>query len=269
MPSLPQVRIGSLSVGRLILGGNPFSGFSHRGPENDRAMRRFFTTARIKETFAQAERLGIDTFCGRADNHIIRVLEEYWDEGGKIQWLAQSAPEISPVADNLRRAALSGAKAFYIHGGVADRLNRAGRLAEAKDALAAAHDAGLPAGIAGHDPATHRAALALDLPVDFHMVCFYHPASRMGKSGEKADEGRYHPADREAAVALVRELKRPCIAYKILAAGRNDPREAIPYAYRAIKATDAVCLGVHPGEDPRQMETDVALAREAMEKGGR
>jgi len=264
MDSFPQVSLGPLRISRLVLGGNPFSGFSHRGPQADREMRRFFTAARIKETLAEAERLGLNAFCGRADNHVIRLLEEYWDEGGKIQWLAQSAPELASPADNARRAAQAGARAFYLHGGVADKMHREGRLAEAREVLAAARGLGLVAGIAGHDPATHREALARGLEFDFHMVCFYHPASRMGVSGVKAEEGRYHPADREAAAALIREIPRPCLGYKALAAGRNEPRAALAYAFRAVKPGDAVCLGVYPKDDPGQLAADVALARAAL-----
>lgn len=35
---LSRVRIGDLEVSRLILGGNPFSGFSHQSPEMDQEM---------------------------------------------------------------------------------------------------------------------------------------------------------------------------------------------------------------------------------------
>jgi len=263
MTPLPHVKLGTLSVSRLIIGGNPFSGFSHLTPELDRQMQRYFTVARIKETLAEAERLGINTACLRADNHVMRLLGEYREEGGKIQWLAQSAPEMASLADNARRAARAGAAAFYVHGGVADKLYEARALGMLREIFAAVRALGLVPGLAGHNPATHRTAVELGLDVDFHMVCFYHPASRMGKTGEQAEEGRYAAADREAALGLIRELAKPCIGYKVLAAGRNDPREALPYAFRGIKPTDAVCVGVYPGKNPRMIEEDLALAREA------
>jgi len=264
MAELPHVRLGALSVSRLIVGGNPFSGYSHLSAELDREVKRYFTVARIKATLAEAERLGIDTFCGRADNHIMRLLGEYWEEGGRVQWLAQSAPERSSIVENAKRAKLAGAKAFYVHGGVADKLLEARSLGLLREVLAAVREMGLAPGIAGHNPATHRAAIELGLDVDFHMVCFYHPASRMGKTDEKTEEGRYAAADREAAVKLIREIEKPCIGYKVLAAGRGDPREAIPYAFRKVKPSDAVCVGVYPGRNPKMIEEDVGLAREAM-----
>ena len=81
MDTIPT-QIGVLQVSRLILGGNPFSGFSHQTPERDAEMQSYYTTDRIKATLHQAEALGINTFVGRADRHISRVLKEYWDQGG-------------------------------------------------------------------------------------------------------------------------------------------------------------------------------------------
>ena len=94
---MKYVKIGSLSVSRFILGSNPFSGFSHQGEARDREMMKFYTSTRIKETLRLAESLGINSVIGRADKHMIRVLMEYWDEGGKIQWLAQTCPGVGPT----------------------------------------------------------------------------------------------------------------------------------------------------------------------------
>ena len=61
------IRLGSIEVSRLIIGGNPFSGVSHQNPETDLAMKRFFTVERIKQTLRSAEELGITAFIGRGD----------------------------------------------------------------------------------------------------------------------------------------------------------------------------------------------------------
>ncbi|MGQ9454715.1 MAG: hypothetical protein ACUVRS_06220 [Armatimonadota bacterium] len=94
---MQTVRIGNLEVSRFILGGNPFSGFSHQSAELDRAMLHYFTVERIKRVLRQAESLGINTLVARADNHIVRLLMEYWDEGGRIRWIAQTAPEMLSI----------------------------------------------------------------------------------------------------------------------------------------------------------------------------
>ena len=83
--SLPRIHIGNLSMSRFIIGGNPFSGFSHQGSDRDNEMARYYTVSRIKEVLQEAVELGINTFIGRADQHIIRLLMEFRDEVCPIQ----------------------------------------------------------------------------------------------------------------------------------------------------------------------------------------
>ena len=64
---MEYIQIGAVNVSRYLLGSNPFSGFSHQGPERDRMMKRYFTAARIKETIKAAEQLGVNTLVGRTD----------------------------------------------------------------------------------------------------------------------------------------------------------------------------------------------------------
>ena len=114
---LGTIDIGKLSVSKLIIGGNPFSGFSHISPEMDLDMKRYYKVSKIKEELSKAESIGVNTFLGRADHHVIRTLLEYWDEGGKIQWIAQTCPGVGQVDLGVYNAATGGAKACYIHGG--------------------------------------------------------------------------------------------------------------------------------------------------------
>ncbi|MHC4201711.1 MAG: hypothetical protein ACYSU0_17125, partial [Planctomycetota bacterium] len=55
------VAMAGMEVSRFIIGGNPFSGFSHRTSEMSEAQRHFFTTEKIKETLREAEALGVNT----------------------------------------------------------------------------------------------------------------------------------------------------------------------------------------------------------------
>ncbi|MDH7571521.1 MAG: hypothetical protein QHJ73_18245, partial [Armatimonadota bacterium] len=88
-----KVAIGEAVVSGLCIGGNPFSGFSHQSPQRDREMLDYYTPQRIKETLRQAEAAGINTFFGRTDAHILGIITDYWNEGGKIQWFAQVCTE--------------------------------------------------------------------------------------------------------------------------------------------------------------------------------
>jgi len=262
--SLGTVQIGQLRVSRLLIGGNPFSGISHQSPQRDREMSDYYTVARIKETLEQAERLGINTFLGRADRHIMRTLQEYWNEGGAVQWLAQSTPELSSIARSIDGAIAGGASAVYLHGGQMDNLLAQNHLDEVAPAIARIRAAGLPAGIAGHQPAVfHWAEQNLD--VDFYMCSYYNPSNRASNAEHVGtSHERFAPDDRESMVETIKGLRKPVIHYKIFAAGRNEPQDAFTYVARRLRPTDAVCIGVFPKDSPKMIEQDIAWFEQAL-----
>jgi len=260
---LPTVDFCGVEVSRIAVGGNPFSGIGHQDGALDQAMKDYYTVGRIKETLFQCEELGINTAFLRADNHIIRLLREYWNEGGTIQWFAQHAPERRDILQNIRSAHGGGATGIYIQGGLTDALQENGTLEEVVEPLALIHELGLVNGIAGHQPRTHLDAQAMGLEFDFHMVCFYNITGRRGKI-DVPDTDPYVPEDRERAAKLLGELEKPCVAYKIMGAGRNDPREAIPFAVRHLKPTDITCIGFFPKDRPNEIREDVEIFCEAL-----
>ena len=97
--------LGDLQLSRLLLGSNPFSGFSHQGVDRDERMVHHYSVARIKEALFEAERLGVTGLVARTDFHVMRMLLEYRDDGGKLQWLAQTCPEVGDSEACARRAA--------------------------------------------------------------------------------------------------------------------------------------------------------------------
>ena len=257
--TLLTVHIGDLEVSRLIIGGNPFSSFSHQSAERDREMRDYYTVARIKQALAEAEAAGINTCVLRTDAHIWRMLHEYWLEGGQIQWIAQQGELKPPYESNIDAAVGFGAKAYFIHGGVAEQLDQEDDWDTIRSIVDYVHSKGLPAGMAAHAPHIHLKAQEMGVPLDFHMVCFYNCGSVHAKSGD-----RFDPADPPRAVAAIKELERPCLAYKILGAGRRQPREAFEYAFESIKPTDAVVVGVFTKDNPKMVEENAALVRELL-----
>lgn len=259
MPSLPHVNFCGLDVTRLIIGGNPFSGFSHQSPERDQEMLDYYTVARIKETLARAEAAGINTAILRSDAHIHRLLREYYNEGGQIQWIAQVPGDRSSAEFRVdaRKAVRAGAVAAYLHGGLLDACY-ADRDAEGFARLVEImREGGVPVGTAGHSPDAHLWAYELDLPLDFHVVCFYNCGSLHDGKGEKFQE-----SDPPKAIEAIRQLDRPCIGYKIMAAGRVEPREAFERAFAGIKPGDCVNVGVYRGDKDDMVEENARLVAE-------
>ena len=89
---LPQSKIGSAMISRLICGGNLISGFAHSRDliYVSRWLKEYFTDERVFRTLALCEAEGINTAILRLDDSTLRILRAYWKErGGRIQWLAQ------------------------------------------------------------------------------------------------------------------------------------------------------------------------------------
>lgn len=251
------ITLGTLDVSRFILGSNPISGFSHQSPEMDSRMRHYFTAAQIKRLFGEAESLGVTAVIGRADHHVMRVLMEHWDEGGTLRWIAQTCPEVGSIERGVLNALAGGASACFIHGGLMDHLFAAGRLDEVLPAIAQIRAAGLPAGIAAHDPAVHRWA-ARELDIDFHMCSYYNPIPRVDSPDHKhGTEERFESDDRQAMAETIQTLQRPVIHYKVMAAGRNDPEDAFAFARRQMRPGDAICVGIYDELDPNMLSRTV------------
>ena len=92
-------------------------------------MEDYYTTYRIVMDLRQAERNGINTVLARADRHIMRVLNEYWNAGGTIQWIAQTPKdtEYANLDEYLQIIARYKPIAIYHHGGTTDKLYAEGR----------------------------------------------------------------------------------------------------------------------------------------------
>ncbi len=257
---METARIRDRDVSRFILGSNPFSGFSHQTPEIDDRMRHYFTSARIKQLLAQADSLGVNTFIGRADFHVCRVLTEYWDEGGHMQWFAQTCPEVGSSEVGIRRAASYGAVAVHIHGGVMDYRLAQGRMDEVRAEVDMIHQLGLAAGIAGHNPDVFRWAEEAGLDVDYYMCSYYNAAHRDGRAEHVPGMTEWFiEEDRRIMTALIQQLSRPAIHYKVLAAGRNEPAQAFDCVARCMRENDAVCVGIYDEDHPDMLAEDVRL----------
>jgi len=261
---MEYVKLGELTVSRFILGSNPFRGFSHLDPKMDREMMRYFTTQKIKQTLRQAEALGVNTLLARMDHHVLRFLLEYWDEGGKMQWFAQTCPEVGDHQTCVSRAISGGAKACHIHGGVMDFLFAQDRLAEIPPVIQRIRDNGMLAGIAAHHPKVIEWAES-NLDVDYYMCSYYNAAHR----DERAEyvsgmEEWFVEEDRRIMTGLIQRLSRPAIHYKVMAAGRNDPAEAFRVVAQSMRPSDMVCVGIFSRDHPDMLKQDVELLHEAL-----
>ena len=111
---IPLVDFGPHRVSRLIVGGNPVSGFSHVSGELSREMVDYFTAANVLKLLRDCESAGINTWQSRGDKHIRRLLHEYRLAGGRLQWIAQTASEYADIPKHIRQLPPTGRLASTI-----------------------------------------------------------------------------------------------------------------------------------------------------------
>jgi hypothetical protein len=257
---LPTVDFCGLTVTRLIIGANPFGGFSHQNPIRDEEMKSWHTPERILETWERAWNAGINTMITNNETpHVIGTVRSYLRDGGPLQWIAQLNPRPYPSMEAAIDDAIAiGASAAFVHGGYTDRLFDSGDAATLARWANHARAAGLPIGVAGHSPAAHDWVNSLDV-VDFHAVCFFNCGSVHNGAGE-----RFSLPDAIAAAACCRRIAKPCIGYKIMGAGRIEARMAFEHAFENLKPGDVVNVGMHRGDKDGMVEENAALVREIL-----
>lgn len=255
---LQKISIGRYRVSRLIIGGNPYSGISHDSPEKSREMEDYYSASQIMADLREAERCGIDTLLARADRHIIRVLNEYWNAGGKIQWIAQTpkGDEYGDLKNYIKKIARYQPIAIYHHGGTTDQLYDTGKLDSIRDALKLTQDLGFAVGIGTHDPQVLKYCYHEGYEVDFYVCAFYNHTRR---------REAYLPADRDAAIAAIQAVPLPTIAIKVLAAGRNKPTSAFKFALENIKPIDAIAVGMYTKNHPSQIRENAKMVTKLSE----
>lgn len=257
---LPSVDFCGIKVTRLIIGANPFGGYSHQDAERDRKMREYYTIERIKETWARAEAAGITAMVTNNETpHVLQAVREYLRDGGSLQWIAQVNRRVkSDMTPAIQEAVEIGCKAIYFHGALADDAYRKRDIETLRTWCDQARSHGIPVGVAGHAPEVHRWVDSLGI-VDFHAVCFFNCGSLHDGKGHK-----FRLSDIAPAAETIRAIQKPCIAYKIMGAGRIDPRMALEFALTRIKPTDVVNVGVYRGDKDDMVEENASIVREIM-----
>lgn len=145
--------------------------------------------------------------------------------------------------------------AMVHHGGDTDRLFAAGNSGIVRDYVKAVKDNGILAGVSAHNPDVIKQISDEGWDVDFFMTCFYFLTSKL--TGEDPNSilpvGSYSflRDDPIRMTKVIRQVKQPCLAFKILGAGRlcssqKSVEAAFKFAFDNIKPTDGVIVGMFP-----------------------
>jgi hypothetical protein len=266
--TVPMGKVGNVAISRLICGGNLISGYAHSRDliYVSPLLKHYFTDEKVLETWALCEQHGINTMIHHpADVQALALYEKYRAKGGRIQYLAQIGPGKDDLKSDVKQAKAAGAVGAFLLGNLGDAWTREGDVHLIGELISIIKDHGLIAGVAAHELRTVQAVEQAGFAPDFYMKTLhdtnYWSKRRPDQMKEVIDNysaDNYWCRDPKETIAYMSELKRPWIAYKILAAGAIHPRTGFRHAFD--NGADFVAVGMFDF----QVAEDVAIVNEVL-----
>ena len=280
MKLLPTVNFLGHEVTRMIVGDNPQTGHSYIEDRITGAdMKAFYTPEKILETLFVIEDAGYNTIMPLAMPSNLEILKKFRKLGGKLNIIFQPYAA-EPLEENLPKMLELEPIGIYHQGTTTDYLLETGDEKKFFSNLDLLRNCGVKFGMATHVPDVVLRAERENWGVDFYTFCMYN--ARRNRKGEPSGfiTGKtkaalvFCPDDRFDAYKVVQQVKKPFIAYKILAGGPifsgHAPEEYpaiaekfIRETYENIKPGDVACVGVFQ-RDADQARGNAEIARRAL-----
>jgi len=254
--NVPTVPFGEYNISRLIMGDNPIYGYSHFNQLLSEHQREANTSDQVMATLRRAEEVGINAWQNTLTERSAADLQRYRDEGGAIHYFCLSGGgnwyEDPSLIDE---AARHGPIGMAPHGsGVAGRCLKENRLGHLRDILKRIRNTGAMVGLSVHNPRLIDIAEAEDWDIDYYMTALYYLE---GAQKEFERKFGYPPLGeiylrehRDRMCRIIRNTAKPCIVFKVLAAGRtinskDRIREEFGFALNNIKTSDVLLVGMY------------------------
>jgi hypothetical protein len=268
--SMPNGKIGKVSISRLICGGNLVGGWAHSRDlvYVSPLMKHYFTDDKIMETWALCEEHGVNTMVVFSlDVRAIELYKKYRKLGGKIQYLAQIKPDDDNLETSVRKAADDGAVGAFLLGNIGDLWTSENKVTQIGALMDVIKDHGMIAGIAAHELRTVRAIEEAKIAPDFYVKTLHHTnywsTRRPDQTKEVIDSyplDNYWCMNPPETIEYMTTVKRPWIAYKVLAAGAIRPRDGFKYAFS--NGADFALVGMFDF----QVREDVEIATQVIKQ---
>ncbi len=218
-------------------------------------MRSYHTPERVMALLRRCEASGIDTWQNSYTPRTLSDLLRHREEGGKMNWVLLGKTNWVDDPRVIEEVAKQKPMGISQHGALVERCRREKKLVQLEDLLKRTRDTGVMVGFSCHNPQMIEIAEERGWDIDFFMTSMYYMnrTEAMYKKllGDDLPYGeKYLPSDPSKMCGMIRRTKKPCLAFKTLAAGRlsNSPasiKRALSWVYANIKPTDAVILGMY------------------------
>ncbi len=250
MTEFPMSSIGGIAISRLIIGSNPFFGFSHYSAAKDAWLKRYFTDERIVEVMATASAEGLNAFVSGNTDRARRILDLHEEQTGRhIHWIATpGGDDLEELKANIRQCAKQGVEICMPHQNWTDNhcLVAEHKLPGYEEVSKLIRDLGMIPALSCHHIETVKAVYDGGYDVEAFIVPFN-------------VIGFLCTVETDWMARVINEVQTPIICIKPLAAQRVLPPTGLQFVYDNIKPVDMVCIGM---ASPEEVSEDVALARE-------
>ena len=253
---IPKGQIKGLEISRVIGGGNLMGGWAHSRDliYVSPLVKAYHTDEKILETFKLAGQRGINTFLTNPVSS--RLVKAYRKAGGRLLWISDCAAGDS-LKDSIKNSIDTGADAVYVQGGICDKLVKDGQMKALEDTMSFMKDQLVPCGLGAHSLETVRKCVEAGFDPDFwvktlHRDDYWSATPESGRvsfdeiNGFKTDHNLNHDnmwcSDAKETIEFMARLKKPWIAYKVLAAGAIHPRDAFQWSFE--NGADFICVGM-------------------------
>lgn len=280
--SLPHGKIGDVSISRLLMGGNLIGGWAHSRDLMYASMlfKSYNTEAKIVETLELAQACGINTIQidPRSWDPIQRYNQQRTDQLQTMICVPLKADRTA-MNDEIKKQVDMGATLIYSHGGTTDKhMMHGGSVDVIAQMVDLIKEQGLPAGVGGHSLNMPIACEQNDVDPDFYVKTFHTDRYWSATPEDRRDEYDWmsrnsadHNANNDSmwcnnpdeTAAFMETVKKPWVAFKVMAAGAINPRIAFSHAYR--HGGDFIIAGMFDF----QVETDVKIAIDSLRKSAK
>ena len=271
---VPCGQLGKAKISRVMLGGNLVSGFMHARDLRyvNRLFRAYVTEEKIFETFRIAEEHGINTVFETGAAFVAKYNERFQ---GRMQFIPHIKVEIGQgeqsLKDHIKQQVDLGAVALYVWGVAADNLVKAGRADEIVRAVELAKKHDLPVGVGSHSLLVPIECERRQCPNDFYVKTLHSDDYPSATPKELRKEfiwldggpGWYDNMwciNPEETIAFMREVRKPWVAFKVLAAGAFLPRQGLAYAFK--NGADFTAVGMFDFQVKENCEIACKLIRQ-------
>lgn len=255
---LQHGKLGKHGITRLIMGCNLISGYAHARDLKyaNTLFKAYNTDQKVLETFHLGEMAGINaTFMVNRNYYLFHMYQKLY--GGKMKTIYQTYLKEDNFLGDIDLAIANGATTLYIQGAESDRYVRTGKIDMLGKAVEYIRKQGYLAGVGAHSIEVVKACEREGIPADYYVKTFHHdkywsahpPENRLEFSVDTTkflDHNKIHDNMYDLFPSVTAEfmkgVKKPWIAFKVLAAGAILPKDGFRFAFE--NGADFICVGM-------------------------